>query len=148
MGEFVLFSPPRRHCRALPGNPPLPRPLDRRDKPGGDDGENHRFSPTPPTSLRCPRAAMGEFVLFSPTPSSLPGSSRQSTFGALPDRRNEPGGVLSLPYFIVGIWNSAPSLMPLGQRLVTVLVRVQKRMESVPCWLRSPKALAFQPPKP
>jgi len=36
-------------------------------------------------------------------------------------------------YFIVGIWNSAPSLMPLGQRAVTVLVRVQKRIESVPC---------------
>ena len=50
-------------------------------------------------------------------------------------------------YFIVGMTNSAPSLMPDGQRLVTVLVRVQNLIESVPCWLRSPKEEDFQPPK-
>lgn len=49
-------------------------------------------------------------------------------------------------YFIVGIENSAPSLMPDGQRLVTVFVRVQNLMESVPCWFRSPKEDCFQPP--
>jgi hypothetical protein len=41
----------------------------------------------------------------------------------------------------------APSLTPDGQRAVTVLVLVQKRIESGPCWLRSPKAERFQPPK-
>jgi hypothetical protein len=33
-----------------------------------------------------------------------------------------------------------------GQRCVTFLVRVQKRMLSSPYWLRSPKAEFFQPP--
>ena len=36
---------------------------------------------------------------------------------------------------------------PLGQRCVTVLIFVQKRTPSVPCWLTSPKAERFQPPK-
>jgi len=48
---------------------------------------------------------------------------------------------------MVGIWNCAPSLMPESQRAVTVLVRVQNRMASLPCWLRSPNDEAFQPPK-
>src|SRR5690606_21071946 len=34
-----------------------------------------------------------------------------------------------------------------GQRAVTVLVLVQKRTPSMPCWLMSPKAERFQPPK-
>jgi hypothetical protein len=50
-------------------------------------------------------------------------------------------------YFIVGMTNSAPDLMPDGQREVIVLVFVQNLIESVPCWLRSPKLEAFQPPK-
>ena len=50
-------------------------------------------------------------------------------------------------YFIVGMTNSAPDLMPDGQREVIVLVLVQNLIESVPCWLRSPKLEAFQPPK-
>ncbi len=50
-------------------------------------------------------------------------------------------------HFIVGMTNSAPLLMPEGQRAVTVLVFVQNLIESVPCWLRSPKLEAFQPPK-
>ena len=50
-------------------------------------------------------------------------------------------------HFIVGMTNSAPLLMPDGQRAVTVLVFVQNLIESVPCWLRSPKLDAFQPPK-
>ena len=54
---------------------------------------------------------------------------------------------IQMDHFIVGMENSAPSLMPDGQRLVTVLVRVQNLIESMPCWLRSPKAEAFQPPK-
>lgn len=54
----------------------------------------------------------------------------------------------SLPrYRIVGIENSAPSLMPDGQRDVIVFVRVQNLIESGPCWLRSPKDEDFQPPK-
>ena len=36
-------------------------------------------------------------------------------------------------YFIVGMTNSAPALMPDGQRDVTVLVRVQNLIESEPC---------------
>ncbi|CCF18012.1 protein of unknown function [Pseudorhizobium banfieldiae] len=36
-------------------------------------------------------------------------------------------------YFIVGMENSAPSLIPDGQRDVTVFVRVQNLIESVPC---------------
>ena len=36
---------------------------------------------------------------------------------------------------------------PSGQRAVTVLTLVQKRTPSMPCWLASPKALRFQPPK-
>jgi hypothetical protein len=35
---------------------------------------------------------------------------------------------------------------PCGQRCVTFLVRVKKRMLSSPYWLRSPKAEFFQPP--
>lgn len=47
-----------------------------------------------------------------------------------------------------GMENSAPALMPEGQRAVTVLVRVQNLIDSGPCWLRSPKTERFQPPKP
>jgi hypothetical protein len=50
-------------------------------------------------------------------------------------------------HFIVGIENSAPSLMPEGQREVMVLVRVQNLNESVPCWFKSPKDEDFHPPK-
>jgi hypothetical protein len=39
-----------------------------------------------------------------------------------------------------------PSLMSDGQREVTVFVLVQKRVESGPCWFRSPKPGRFQPP--
>ena len=51
-----------------------------------------------------------------------------------------------LAYFIVGITNSAAPA-PSGQRAVTVLTLVKKRTPSLPCWLASPKAERFQPPK-
>ena len=50
-------------------------------------------------------------------------------------------------YFMVGMLNSEPSFMPEGQREVMVLVLVYKRMESGPCWFKSPKEERFQPPK-
>ena len=50
-------------------------------------------------------------------------------------------------YFIVGMLKSAFSRTPpLGQRWVTVLIFVQNRTPSVPCWLTSPNADRFQPP--
>ena len=50
------------------------------------------------------------------------------------------------PHFIVGMTNSAPCTSS-GQRLVTVLILVQNRTPSGPCWFVSPKAERFQPPK-
>ena len=44
-------------------------------------------------------------------------------------------------------WGAPPSSVLSGQRAVTVLVLVQKRTPSMPCWLMSPKAERFQPPK-
>lgn len=38
-----------------------------------------------------------------------------------------------IPYFMVGMTNSAPARMPVGQREVTVLSRVKKRTPSGPC---------------
>ncbi|ANL32882.1 hypothetical protein AMC79_CH00777 [Rhizobium phaseoli] len=72
-------------------------------------------------------------------------SSRSNKTGAErpPNRRS----IDRADHFIVGMTNSAPLLMPEGQRAVTVLVLVQNLIESVPCWLRSPKLDAFQPPK-
>lgn len=61
--------------------------------------------------------------------------------------RKEAQSGMDHRYFIVGMTNSAPSLMPDGQREVIVLVLVQNLIESVPCWLRSPKEEDFQPPK-
>ncbi|CAA2157505.1 hypothetical protein MBRA_02887 [Methylobacterium brachiatum] len=46
--------------------------------------------------------------------------SRRAPRGTLPAE----GGGLKRPYRIVGMENSAPLLMPLGQRCVTVLVLV------------------------
>ena len=59
--------------------------------------------------------------------------------------RSSMGG----PYAIVGMTNafSSPTPAPSGQRCVTVLVLVQKRTPSMPCWLMSPKPDRFQPPK-
>jgi hypothetical protein len=50
---------------------------------------------------------------------------------------------------MVGMTNelSACSSSLSGQRAVTVLVLVQNRRPSMPCWLMSPKAERFQPPK-
>ena len=48
---------------------------------------------------------------------------------------------------MTGMENSAPDLMPDGQRVVTVLVRVQNLIESGPCWFKSPKDDRFHPPK-
>ena len=43
---------------------------------------------------------------------------------AFSPEEDTPRRVLRLPQFIVGIENCAPSLMPDGQRAVTVFVRV------------------------
>jgi hypothetical protein len=52
------------------------------------------------------------------------------------------------PHPMVGMTNAlSPVPPPSGQRWVTVLVLVQKRTPSMPCWLMSPKAERFQPPK-
>ena len=48
---------------------------------------------------------------------------------------------------IVGIVNALSPAPPSGQRWVTVFARVQKRTPSMPCWLVSPNAERFQPPK-
>ena len=50
-------------------------------------------------------------------------------------------------YFIVGIEKSAPARMPVGQRRVTVFIRVKKRTPSGPCMFSGPKIERFQPPK-
>ena len=50
-------------------------------------------------------------------------------------------------YFIVGMTKEEPSASPPGQRDVTVLILVQNFTPSGPCWLVSPKAERFQPPK-
>ena len=52
-----------------------------------------------------------------------------------------------LAHSMVGMVNAAPSRCPAGQRVVTVLVRVKNRIESGPCWFRSPNPERFQPPK-
>ena len=38
--------------------------------------------------------------------------------------QSEPGEGLSMRYFVLGKLNSAPALIPAGQRVVTVLTRV------------------------
>jgi hypothetical protein len=51
-------------------------------------------------------------------------------------------------YPIVGITNALPpSGEPSGQRWVMVLTLVQNLTPSMPCWLVSPNAERFQPPK-
>ncbi len=68
----------------------------------------------------------------STTDDSFPAGSR-ATKKSLPKEARLEGGELCSRYRIVGIENSAPSLMPDGQREVMVLVRVQNLIESVPC---------------
>src|SRR5690606_11385667 len=61
--------------------------------------------------------------------------------------RREQGENRAQDHAIVGITKAFdPSPPPSGQRWVTVLVLVQKRTPSMPCWLWSPKAERFQPP--
>ena len=51
-------------------------------------------------------------------------------------------------HFIVGMTKlESVTGSPSGQRAVTVLTLVQNFTPSMPCWLVSPKALRFQPPK-
>ena len=53
-----------------------------------------------------------------------------------------------VPYPIVGMTKALPpSGEPSGQRWVMVLTLVQNFTPSMPCWLVSPKADRFQPPK-
>ncbi len=73
-------------------------------------------------------------------------AAQNATKKSLPEEARV-GEDLVFRYRIVGIENSAPSLMPEGQREVMVLVLVQNLIESGPCWLRSPKDEDFQPPK-
>ena len=48
---------------------------------------------------------------------------------------------------ISGIWNSAVFWIPESRRNAADQVRIRKRMQSVPCWFRSPNAEAFQSPR-
>jgi len=48
---------------------------------------------------------------------------------------------------IVGITKLESSVSPSGQRAVIVFTLVKNFTPSMPCWLVSPKALRFQPPK-
>ena len=50
-------------------------------------------------------------------------------------------------YLIVGITKLESPTSPSGQRAVTVFTFVQNFRPSMPCWLVSPKAERFQPPK-
>jgi len=86
---------------------------------------------------------------FPPGREGLPG---------MPERQRRPmpeeewERASARPYAIVGMtnaesWTAPPSSSLSGQRAVTVLVLVQKRMPSMPCWLMSPKPERFQPPK-
>ena len=52
--------------------------------------------------------------------------------------------VFHLMFGTTKLWSVAGQ--PCGQRCVTTLVRVKKRMLSSPYWLRSLKAESFQPP--
>lgn len=114
-------------------------------RPGaaGRDGAPRAVQPLPggakavaPGQRRLGRDGAG----VEPRP-GFAGIARQAGAPCLPrpDRR--------APHPIVGMEKAAPSLIPLGQRAVTVLVRVWKRKASVPCWLRSPKPDFFHPPK-
>src|SRR3989442_4911239 len=73
---------------------------------------------------------MGRGVL--PIPSSR--KNEPESQQAAPYRRARIGcAFISCAHFIVGMTHSAPSLMPEGQREVTVLVLVYKRTASGPC---------------
>ena len=65
-----------------------------------------------------------------------------------PTARKRDGSALH-DHPIVGMTNAlAPSpTPPSGQRCVTVLTLVQNFTPSMPCWLVSPNALRFHPPK-
>jgi hypothetical protein len=54
----------------------------------------------------------------------IPLSKAEITYQKVPQRRRREPTAYSVPYFMVGMTNSAPCLMPDGQRAVTVLVLV------------------------
>ena len=76
-----------------------------------------------------------------------------ATVGMIQNYPNSRNVIPGRVFFTIDIRHPDDAVMPAcssslsGQRAVTVLVLVQNRRPSMPCWLMSPNADRFQPPK-